>query len=70
VGDLCGDVQCDRVVLHYADVESIRTVELDVRTWVEEGARAQHVSKPQHGRIGGCLTYQRGAQDIFHEDDL
>lgn len=37
-----GDVQCDRVVLHYADVESIRTVELDVRTWLRK-ARARNM---------------------------
>ena len=36
------DVQCDRVVLHYADVEPIRTVELDVRTWLRK-ARARNM---------------------------
>jgi hypothetical protein len=34
-----GDLQCDVVILHIADVETIWTIELNVRTYLERRAR-------------------------------
>ena len=63
-----GYLQCNVMVLHQADVESIGTIELDVRTYLKRACRQTCVER-WHSRIKRT-THQQGAQDISREDGL